>query len=131
MTKGLVALIKSKTAITDLIGTSPTRLYPLKLPQETSYPAVAYRVNSNDDRSTFDGASTYDFAFVDLFCYGKTYDSVSELWETLRTELEDSVGTFGGVNITHVWYVNSGAEDYLDELELETKQLELKIGYTR
>lgn len=131
MTKGLVALIKSKTAITDLIGTNPTRLYPLRLPQATQYPAVVYRVNNNQDRSTFDGASTYDFSFVDLFCYAKTYDEASELWETLRTELEDTVGVFGGVNITHVWYMDSGSEDYLDSLELETKQLELKIGYTR
>lgn len=131
MTEGLVALINSKTAITDIIGTNPMRLFPVKLPQNTSYPAVAYRVNNNDDRATFDGASTYDFGFVDLFCYGKTYSDVHNLWNVLRSELEDTVGTFGGVNITHVWYMPSGAEDYLDSLELETKQLELKIGYTR
>lgn len=129
--EGLVSLVSSKTAITDIIGTSPMRFFPKKLPQETSYPAVAYKITHNEGRPTFDGASKYDFCHVDLQCYGKKYSDVFNLWTVLRSELEDTVGTFNSVNITHIWYMPSGAEGYLETLELETKQLELKIGYTR
>lgn len=128
---GLVALVKTKTAITDVIGSSPMRFYPVKLKQDQTVPAVAYRFFNNEDRSTFDGASTYDFAYVDLQCYGKSYADVNNLWNILRSELEDSTGTFNSVVIDHVWYMDSGVEGYIESLELETKQLELKIGYIR
>lgn len=129
---GLVALVKSKTAITDLIGTAPTRFFPRELPQGLgSFPASAFRFVDTDPRDTFEGGSTYDFAFVDIFCYGRNSEDVFNLWAVMRKELEDSVGTFNAVEIDHVWYMPSGVEDYIPELELETKQLELKIAYRR
>lgn len=132
MTKGLVALVKSKTAITNLIGTTPTRFYPNQLPQGLAdFPASTYRIVDVDPRSSFDGGSKYDFAFVDIHCYGRSYGEATELWQTMRSELEDSVGTFNTIEIDHVWYMNSGQEDYLEDLDLETKQLELKIAYRR
>lgn len=128
---GLVALVKSKTAITNVIGSNPMRFYPIKLKQNQEMPSVSYRIFNNEDRATFDGASTYDFAYVDLQCYGKSYEAVNNLWNVLRSELEDSTGTFNSVEISHVWYMPSGSEGYVESLELETKQLELKIGYIR
>lgn len=133
MTKGLVALINSKTAITDVIG---NRFYPRILPQGLStFPAATFRVNNNIDHSDFDGASRYDFAFIDIWCYAKKdpsgYAKANELYELFRKELEESSGTYNGVEIEYVKYMPSGAEDYLDNLELYSKQLELRISYKR
>lgn len=133
MTQGLVALVKSKTAITDLIGSGNNcRFYAREIPQGTAtYPAAAFRTVDIQDTSDSDGGSDYDFGFVDIHCYGESYGSAHNLFETMRDNLEDQSGTYGGVVIHHVWYVPSGMDDYLNELELYTKQLELKIAYGR
>lgn len=125
-------MANSKAPITNLIGTSPMRLFPILLPQGLAdFPAAAFRVNNNIPHDDFDGASTHDFGHVDLWSYGKTYGESVEVWETIRTELTDTIGTFSGIEITGVRYIDSGQEDYLDDLELYTKQLELSIDYLR
>lgn len=132
MTKALIAMANSKTAITNLIGSSPMRLYPILLPQGLStFPAAAFRVNNNVPHDDFDGASTHDFGHIDLWGYGKTYAEADKVWDTFRTELTDTTGVFAGIEITGVRYIDSGQEDYLDDLELYTKQLELSIDYLR
>lgn len=129
MTKGLVALVSSKAAITDAIG---ARFYPRKLPQGLSeFPSATYRVVDETGNPPLNGVSAFDFVPTDIQCYGRTYDEAGELFKLLRKELEKSKGTFSGVQIEDVVYIDSGAEDYLEELDLYTKQLELRIDYIR
>jgi hypothetical protein len=124
--------VASKANITALIGTSPMRIFPVLLPQAlTNFPAIAYREVFNEPSNTFDGASTYDYHTIDFHFYGKTYSSMKTLYETFRSEIEDSVGTYDSVQIDHVWYQGSGLEDYLDDLLLWTKHMELKISVRR
>ena len=132
MTQGLVALVKSKTAITDLIGSNPTRFYPRMLPQGLStFPAGTFRMVDNIDTSDSNGASTYDFAMIDIHSYGRTYGDAEGLYEAMRTALVDENGVYAGIDLDYVWYSPSGDEDYLDDLQLYTKRLELKIAYRR
>ncbi len=131
MTEGLVALVATKSAITDLIGTDPMRMDPVFLPQKKTYPAITFKEMPLEPTNTFDGASTYDFHHLDIHFYAKTYDVVNNIFDVFRTEIEDSVGTFAGVNIDHVWFVASGMEDYIDDYKYWTKQMELKIAVKR
>lgn len=132
MTNGLVALVTSKSNITALIGTSPMRFFPIFLPQGLStFPAIAYRELPTEPINTFDGASTYDYHYLDIHFYAKTYPEVKTLFETFRTEIEDTVGTYDSVQIDHIWFQGSGLEDYLDDLKLWTKHMELKIAARR
>lgn len=132
MTEGLVELVRSKTNITNVIGTDPMRFYPVMLPQgESTFPAVVFRSMPIQDNKSFDGASTYDFHYFDIFFYGRTFTSAEDIFETFRTEIEDVEGTFGGVVIDHVWFQPSGIEDYIDDLKLYTKQGEYKIAVRR
>ena len=132
MTEGLVALVKTKSNITSIIGSSPARIYPIFLPAGlTTYPSITFRVINIEDNKTFDGASTYDFVYVDIFFYGATAKAAKDLSETFRTEIEDTVGTYASVQIDHIWFNGGGAEDYLDDLKLYTKQLEFKIAIRR
>jgi hypothetical protein len=132
MTNGLKALVATKTNITDLIGTAPMRFFPIFIPQKnTVFPAIAYKELPTDPVNTFDGGSTYDFHRLDIHFYARTYPEVKTLFETFRTEIEDTVGTYDSVEIDHIWFQPSGMEDYLDELKLWTKHMELKIAVRR
>jgi len=132
MTEGLKALVATKTNITDLIGTSPMRFWPIFLLQKNKlFPAITFRELPIDPTNTFDGGSTYDFHHLDIHFYARTYPEVKILFDTFRTEIEDTVGTYNSVEIDHIWFQTSGLEDYIDELKLWTKHMELKIAVRR
>lgn len=132
MTEGFIALVKTKTNITDIIGTDPYRIFPVMIPQGlTTFPSIAYRIVNIDHNNTFDGGSTYDFVYIDIFVYARTIDSVRDLFDVFRSEIEDSTGTYAGYEFDHVWFVGGGDEDYIDETDLYIKRMELKIGVQR
>jgi len=131
MTNAFITLVKSKAGITNLIGSSPARIYPVVLKQNTAYPAIAFSVISLIPHNTFDGGSTYDFYMIDLQFYDQDYDDVKTLFDTFRTQIEDSTGTYSSIEIDHVWYMGSGGEDYIDDLHVYTKHMELKIAVQR
>lgn len=132
MTQGLIELVFSKTAINDLIGTDPMRFYSKILPQGIStLPAMTYRIVVENDNPDLHNPSKYDFVSVDFQCYGRKPADAENLWKTTRKELEGVYGTFGGLQIEDVVYMPSGAEDFLEDLEYHTKQLELRIDYIR
>lgn len=132
MTEGFIALVKTKTNVTNLIGTDPYRIFPIYLPQSlNTFPSITYRIVNINPANTFDGGSTYDEYYMDLFFYGRTIDSTRNLFDVFRLEIEDTVGTYSGVEIEHIWFIESGDEDYLDDLKLYTKRMELKIAVQR
>lgn len=139
MKKALRELALTKAPITALIDDNPIRFYGNDLPQGLkTFPAVTCRTVSVTGRPTFDGASEYDFTVVDIHCYGRDRDDgtsgedvANDLWEVIRKEMEDSKGTFAGVQIDYVRMSGGGHEDYLEKLNLHTKQLELTIGTHR
>lgn len=125
---GFIGLALSKPELVTALGTGPMRMYQRLLPQGLKvFPAATFRANGTQDHSDYDGASTLDEHFCDLHCYGRTYNEAEDLWWTLRGNLEQQSGTFNGVVIHKTFYMPSGVEDYLEKLELYTKQLEIKI----
>lgn len=130
---GLVALVESKTDITDLIGSgADCRFKPYPYPQALKlFPGADYRITSVDDRPTMDSPSKYDYAYVDIQIRAKSNTKCGEVWRVLRKGLEYESGLFGGVEIDDVMYVPSGQSDYIPEQKLHTKLLELKIAYKR
>ena len=128
---GVISLIKSKAAITSLIGNSPSRIYPNVLPQGVSGDALVYRTVSNIGNPSFDGASRMDFMMADFIAYSDTRSGVENLVSVLRNNIEDESGTYSGVNIQNVRYEDSGGDDWLDDINKYTKQAEFQISVKR
>lgn len=129
---GIWTMINGKTAITDLIGSDPMRFYPDILPQgQSTFPAVVYSTNVIVSHPTFDGASRIDFNMVDFHAYADTKSEVEDVIDTFRDELEDTSGTFSSLVIKNVRYVDSGGDDWLDDIEKRTKSIEFQITTLR
>jgi hypothetical protein len=133
MKEGLIALIDSKAALTNEIGSGDDmRLYPKVLPQKLKKrPAATYNIFNNIGSGTMDAASKKDFIYVDLQFYAKDEITAENLFNLFRSELERESGTYAGYVFTGIWYQPSGADDFLEDSEDHTKQLELKIGVKR
>ncbi len=123
-------LIASKSAITAELG-SPPRLNPNRLKQgNTTFPAGYYRTVSIQGTPTFEGASKHDFNRVDFFFYANSLSKLESLAKIFRENIEDSIGTYNGIEITSVRFMDAGT-DWADELEKHTIQMEFFISSRR
>jgi hypothetical protein len=73
------------TPLTNLIS---TRLYPLKLPQTPTYPAIVYQLISDPRREMGTKSPRYQYSI-----YGTTYGQVKDVESKLKEALETLEGT--------------------------------------
>ena len=99
--KAVYGRLSSYTGLTDLVGTSPVRVYPLKLPQNPTYPAVTYcRVSTV--RPSAMGSDTGDAqSRVQVDSWDSTELGTLNVSEQVRAALQRWTGTAGGVQVTH------------------------------
>lgn len=130
---GMVALVESKTEITDLIGSGvDCRFKPYPYPQgDATFPGADYRITNIEDRPTMDSPSKYDYAYFDIQIRARTRAECGEVWRAMRKALEYESGTYAGVDIDDVMYVPSGQTDFIEQQNIHTKLLELKVAYKR
>ena len=125
---GIIEMVKSKQAITDVLGSDPLRLYPIVLPQGlNTYPAATYRTVSRIPNRTFDGRSCYDYMMVDIHVMAQTHRQAAQVADIIRDNIEDIQGVFDGVRINGVSYMDSGEDGWLDTIKKYSHQIEFKI----
>lgn len=121
----ILALIDSKTAITDEIG---KRLHPKVIPQgEDNFPQGTYRKVSVITHRTFDGGGKMIFASCDFAIAAETQAKSDEIIQLFKDELEDEKGSFEGYDIRTVVYRDSGEGSWLDVTEKQTSNIELQF----
>ena len=127
----VIFAIVNRPSITSIIGTNPVRLFPNVLPQKEDSDSLVYRINTNLANATFSGASTLDHVMVDFFAYCRSKANAEALTEILRSEIDRTSGTFADVDVQMITYQDSGSDDWLDDIQFFTKQIEFKITYRR
>ena len=99
----LTSYIKTVAEITAIIGAGDeARIYPLKLPQKPTYPAVTYQVISSPRHHDMDFA----YPRIQYTAFARTYSQAKELAEYLRLHLQRLKGVLSGVHIKQIEYIN-------------------------
>ena len=78
-------ILSNNAALTALIS---TRLNPVRIPQESSFPAVSYQLVSEIPNPTKSGHSRTEFARVQVNAYGITLASTESVASAIRTAFE-------------------------------------------
>lgn len=89
-------ILSNYSALTALVG---NRLNPLRIPQESAFPAIAYNLVSIVTSPTNTSHSRTDFARVQINSFGITYASATAVAEKVRAAFEAVTlpNTFNGV----------------------------------
>ena len=78
-------ILSNNAALTALIS---TRLNPVRIPQESAFPAVSYQLVSEIPNPTKSGHSRTEFARVQINAYGVTLASAESVASAIRTAFE-------------------------------------------
>jgi hypothetical protein len=83
--KIVYSILSNNAALTALIS---TRLNPVRIPQESSFPAVSYQLVSEIPNPTKSGHSRTEFARVQVNAYGVTLASAESVASAIRNAFE-------------------------------------------
>jgi len=93
--KALYNILSSNSALTAVVG---SRINPLRIPETSALPAIAYQVVSNRGNMTKSGPSHSDFTRVQVMIVATTYASAIAVGDLARNAMEVTTpATFNGV----------------------------------
>ena len=90
----------------DILSEVSTRIFPEIAPQGEVQPYVVYSVVSNSPTDTKEENGNVDEASIEVYCFNTKYSTAIDLGVAVRAALERKNGTFGGVKIQSINYIN-------------------------
>ncbi len=127
----LYNILSNNSALTAVVS---TRINPLRIPEKSALPALAYQVVSNRGNMSKSSASKSDFTRVQVMIVAKTYASAIEVGNLVRNAMEVATpNTFNGVKVQVIEYDGEVhlAEDNAGFAGLSTIGMDFIINYTR
>lgn len=112
MIAAFINILTTNAAITALVPAA--RIYPVKLPQAVTMPAICVKRNSFQGNETKDAASAYDFHTLSVIIYGQSIDELDEISRTVRDEIQRFTGQVLGVNFENIIYQDHTDDDIQD-----------------
>lgn len=124
-------ILSNNVALTAVVS---TRINPLRIPEKSALPALAYQVVSNRGNMSKSSASKSDFTRIQVMIVAKTYASAIEVGNLVRNAMEVATpNTFNGVKVQVIEYDGEVhlAEDNAGFAGLSTIGMDFIINYTR
>ena len=82
------------------------RVWPMKLPQKPTLPAITYRKISGPRIQTHDGASGLAHPRIQISCWAETYLAAKQLAEEVRQDLDGFSGAMGATHVGSMFLSN-------------------------
>lgn len=98
------AVLAADASVAALVS---TRIYPDRLPQNVTYPAITYEINFNASYEAMDGILGLAESFVEVVCWSATRLQATALAEAVRLALTSYQGTSASVVVRRI-HPNTG-----------------------
>ena len=128
--KALYNILSSNSALTAVVG---SRINPLRIPETSALPAIAYQVVSNRGNMTKSGPSKSDFTRMQVMIVASTYASAIEVGDLVRNAMEvETPNSFNGVTVQVIEYDGEVhlADDNAGFAGVSTIGMDFIINYT-
>ena len=86
----------------DVAALVVARVYPLKLPQEPTYPALTYEIVSDIPYRGLSGDHDKEVIRARIHCWAETFAGATDLARKVRTAVADFSGTMGTTAVASV-----------------------------
>ncbi len=127
---GIYTYLKTVTGITSLVGTgNNARIYPLKLPQNPTLPAIVFTKISEQHVECMTGSAGLAMARIQFDCWAENKDQAEDLSEALRQALQGYKGSMGSVTVQGVHFMNE-MDDFEQGIDDFRIIVDFEIGYS-
>lgn len=101
-------------------------VFPLVADEGTTYPFVVYRRSALVPSSTKDRYSYQEMASVEVIAASNSYPESITVADEIRKKMENTRGTFSGINIGEITLTNA-EEDYLEDTFIQKLNFNITI----
>tara|TARA_S200002703_G_scaffold158352_1_gene168476 strand:+ start:1108 stop:1518 length:411 start_codon:yes stop_codon:yes gene_type:complete len=126
--KAIYSILSGNATVSGLVS---TRIYPVVVPQDTSFPFVVFTITSEEPSHSKDGVSGLDVISFQVDCYGLEYDENTTLANAVRTALDFYKGTIGGQNVQRIRFQDVSDGEYDEDLGVFWKSLDFDARLKR
>jgi len=102
METAIYDILINTVSVTDVVS---TRIYPSRIPQGETLPAVTFQRIGNEPEDDKDGPSTLDVITLDIDMFGKSLADLKTLSGAIRGALDRFSGTRVGIIINSIQFV--------------------------
>jgi len=102
METAIYDILINTVSVTDVVS---TRIYPSRIPQGETLPAVTFQRIGNAPEDDKDGPSTLDVITLDIDMFGKSLADLKTLSGAIRGALDRFSGTRVGIIINSIQFV--------------------------
>lgn len=124
--KVINSLISADAGVQAVVG---TRIYPSRLPQNTTMPAIAYQVVSGTELTPIDAQAGYQImrTRVQITAMGKNYVDVKNALEAVRLACLYKSGTIAGVKVISITRDIVGPDTRDDDLSIYIQSIDFVV----
>ncbi len=117
------------TSDTDMAALVSTRVYPMRLPQGYSLPAVSYqRISAERRHELSTGPIGWAFTRFQFDCWAGSYSDLRDLAEAVRKCLDGFSGTVDGTHVGGI-YIEGERETFEEDVEIYRVTMDFLIPY--
>jgi hypothetical protein len=124
--EAFTAYLKAQSSLTALIS---TRLFPIKMPQDTAFPCATYQIISKERTHAFQQDAALTNANIQVSAWGKSYASVKSVAKQVRAVLQNYSGLIGGSVTVNAVLIENEMDDYDNATDTYVVHQEFEIWY--
>lgn len=106
------SLLSNDATIASYVG---EKIFPVQVPQDTSFPAIVYQHDSQVPTNIKDGPSPLDVVGLVITIYTQNYSDAQAIAERVRTLLDHFHGTVEGVTVDRISFSGQEDNDFVDD----------------
>ena len=125
---GLQAKVANDPTVSGLCG---TRVYPVKLPDSPTLPAVTYQGISTNPDSTMDGPSGFVEVRLQFDCWGETYGDAKTLQDAVRLALDGYTGLLSDGTAVFNVMLDTASDLYEPDSRLYRASTDYKVQFSQ
>ena len=103
-----------------------TKVFPLIVDKDTTYPFVVYKRSGLEPANTKDRYNFSEIATLDILIAANDYDNSIILAEKIKTIMEHSRGTYAGITIVDIT-LEDADEDYIEDAFIQKLIFKIEI----
>ena len=119
----IYSILSNDSTVTDITS---TRIYPMRIPQGASLPAITYFIVSGGPINTKDGAATDHQDTFQVSCFTTSYDTIQDLYSAVKAALERYSGTVASTEVHTITYTGH-VDLYEEDAEVYHRAIDFRI----
>lgn len=126
MHEAVFEILTSETAITNEVG---QRVFAGERDSNADFPLLVFKIINAPIINNWDGMVDDIDVTYDVFVYGKTYAQTEKIIQLLKNKISGKSGTFANKQVRFVKIESLNNDDFLEDLEVYTNSLEMKVEF--